>query len=116
MEPIEITAFQIEIQTPIEIIDPRVTRYAVGKLFSKLYWDTTFNSWVAVSRNTGKKALIGANNVKGVLFDPPAGKRANAPAAAPSASVEAMTQAEQAAEDPNFQSEAQKRRRPLKVL
>lgn len=68
MEKKEILASQIEIQSPIEILDPRVTRYAIGKRFSKLIWEPEFMSWVAVSRTTGKRALIGANNIKGVIL------------------------------------------------
>lgn len=81
----EILAFQIEIQTPIEIIDPRVTRYSVGKKFSKLYWDQDFQSWVAVSRATGKLGLIGPNNIKGVLFI-----ESQAPEAAPAKAPKAL--------------------------
>lgn len=64
----KILASQIEIHSPIEIIDPRATRYSVGQRFSELYWDADFHSWVAVSRKSGGKALIGPNNVKGVTF------------------------------------------------
>lgn len=70
MEPDkEILAAQIEIHNPIEIINPRATRYtAPSKQFSKIYWDASFSTWIAVSRATGHRGLIGAANVKGVRF------------------------------------------------
>jgi hypothetical protein len=59
----------IEIHTPIEIIAPKISRYTVGKKFSKLVWDKEFMSWRVFSRGSGRTALIGANNIKGVIFE-----------------------------------------------
>lgn len=66
MEPQEILASQIELYHAIECVDPRITRYSVGKKFSKLYFDRGFMSWIAVSRQSGALALLGSANIKGV--------------------------------------------------
>ena len=49
---------------PIEILDPRITRYSVGKRFSKIVWDDEFHTIRVFSRQTGQSALLGMNFIK----------------------------------------------------
>lgn len=69
MEKKEILASQIELQFPIEILNPRATRYTVGQKFSKIAWDPEMRAWKVYSRQSpGRVAIISEGNLKGVLL------------------------------------------------
>lgn len=69
-EPKEILALQLEIQSAVEIIRPSLNRYSVGPNFSKIVFDRETMCWKVYSRKSNKVALVGANNVKGVILAP----------------------------------------------
>lgn len=66
----EILADLLELQSPIEIIAPTITRYQVGGKFSKIVFDPITKGWKVYSRKSTKVGLVGANNVKGVVYKP----------------------------------------------
>lgn len=66
-KPFELTAQIIEIHSGIEVISPSITRYAVGPKFSKIVFDPFTGCWKVFGKS-GRIALIGPSNVKGVIL------------------------------------------------